>query len=295
MDVLRWLRAEWDRVSGFGLVGLGAALLLLGYRGVSGSPYVAEQLAYIISGGVGGLFMLGCGATLLVSADLHDEWRKLDRIEAAIRGETAVLGARTSGTARPDESPAASGSPGPLPSRGRFVASPLSTPPQAASEARTRSRLPLVVDDGARRARRAAGVAVLALAGAGIVVAVGWDDAAGSADPRPAIAGLTTAVSGLTLAGVVVVTYTLWQKRRVRDREVRLLAPYVLADAVRSLPVPTSPPGAPATSGEVLTAPGLTRFHRPGCPALMGVAGAVPVSPDSVHPDLRPCGICGTG
>ncbi len=85
MDGKSWLRAEWDRVAGYILIALGALLLVLGYAGVSGSPYVAEGLSYIMSGGIGGLFMLGAGATLLISADLHDEWRKLDRVEEALR------------------------------------------------------------------------------------------------------------------------------------------------------------------------------------------------------------------
>ncbi|MGH9034593.1 MAG: hypothetical protein ACRD0O_02430 [Acidimicrobiia bacterium] len=85
MDGKSWLRAEWDRVAGYSLIALGALLLVLGYAGVSDSPYVAEGLSYIMSGGIGGLFMLGAGATLLISADLHDEWRKLDRVEEALR------------------------------------------------------------------------------------------------------------------------------------------------------------------------------------------------------------------
>jgi hypothetical protein len=84
MDGKSWLRAEWDRVAGFSLIALGALLLVLGYAGVSGSPYVAEALSYIMSGGIGGLFLLGAGATLLISADIHDEWRKLDRVENAL-------------------------------------------------------------------------------------------------------------------------------------------------------------------------------------------------------------------
>ncbi|HMC79090.1 MAG TPA: hypothetical protein VKO35_00895, partial [Acidimicrobiia bacterium] len=46
----------------------------------------------------GGLFLLGVGATLWHSADLRDEWRKLDRLEekldalaAADETETVVL------------------------------------------------------------------------------------------------------------------------------------------------------------------------------------------------------------
>ena len=53
MDLMTWLRAEWDRVLGFGLIAVGAVLLILGYLGVSNSPYVAEQLSYIVSGGGG--------------------------------------------------------------------------------------------------------------------------------------------------------------------------------------------------------------------------------------------------
>ena len=92
MNLSNWLRAEWDRVAGFALVILGAVCLVLGYIGVSDSPYLVENLSYIMSGGIGGLFLLGAGATLLVSADLHDEWRKLDKVEDAIRSDkTPVL------------------------------------------------------------------------------------------------------------------------------------------------------------------------------------------------------------
>ena len=91
MDLMTWLRAEWDRVLGFTLIALGAILLVIGYLGVSDSPYVAEQLSYIASGGLGGLFLLGAGATLLILADLHDEWRKLDKVEDAIRSDKTPI------------------------------------------------------------------------------------------------------------------------------------------------------------------------------------------------------------
>jgi hypothetical protein len=90
MDLKTWLRAEWDRVAGYTLIGLGALCLLLGYVGVSDSPYVAEGLSYVMSGGIGGLFLLGAGATLLITADLHDGWRKLDRVEQALRETGAI-------------------------------------------------------------------------------------------------------------------------------------------------------------------------------------------------------------
>jgi hypothetical protein len=78
------LRAEWDRVAGVALLIGGGVAIFLGYRGVADSPFVSVQLPYIISGGFGGLVLCGVGAAFLVMADLHDEWRKLDRIEAAI-------------------------------------------------------------------------------------------------------------------------------------------------------------------------------------------------------------------
>ncbi|WP_344600676.1 hypothetical protein [Sporichthya brevicatena] len=62
----------------------GAICLLAGYAGVADSQYLAEQTRYIVSGGIGGIFLLGVGATLWISADLRDEWRKLDRIERAL-------------------------------------------------------------------------------------------------------------------------------------------------------------------------------------------------------------------
>jgi hypothetical protein len=88
VDIVKWLRLEWDRALAIVLVIAGAAAPIAGWVGVSGSAYAAGQLPYIISGGIGGIFLLGVGATLWLSADLRDEWRKLDRIEDAL-GEAA--------------------------------------------------------------------------------------------------------------------------------------------------------------------------------------------------------------
>ena len=84
MEVMTWVRRQWDRVGAWACIALGAAVLLAGWVGVSATAYPAEQLPYILSGGVFGVFLLGLGAMLWLSADLRDEWRKLDRIEAAI-------------------------------------------------------------------------------------------------------------------------------------------------------------------------------------------------------------------
>ena len=89
MEIGKWLRLQWDRVLAWVFVAVGAIALIAGWVGVSGSAYAAGQLPYLISGGIGGIFLLGVGATLWLSADLRDEWRKLDCIEDALRQRDA--------------------------------------------------------------------------------------------------------------------------------------------------------------------------------------------------------------
>jgi hypothetical protein len=59
-------------------------VLLLGWRGVRDAELATQQIPYLASGGLIGLFLLGLGGTLWLSADLRDEWRKLDDIHAAL-------------------------------------------------------------------------------------------------------------------------------------------------------------------------------------------------------------------
>jgi hypothetical protein len=84
MNAREWLRLQWDRVAAWVCVAVGVIVLLIGWLGVSGTGYPAEQMPYVLSAGIGGIFLLGIGAMLWLSADLRDEWRKLDRIERAL-------------------------------------------------------------------------------------------------------------------------------------------------------------------------------------------------------------------
>jgi hypothetical protein len=69
----------------------GAGALVATWIGVSGTPLAARQLPYLASGGIGGLFLLGVGAMLWISADLQDEWLKFDRLERSLdRIEAAI-------------------------------------------------------------------------------------------------------------------------------------------------------------------------------------------------------------
>jgi hypothetical protein len=84
MDFVTWLKLQWDRVGAWVCIAVGALALLLGYLGVSDTPHTAEQLPYIVSGGLVGIFLLGVGGMLWLSADLRDEWRKLDELDRTV-------------------------------------------------------------------------------------------------------------------------------------------------------------------------------------------------------------------
>jgi hypothetical protein len=81
MNLLRWVRLQWDRTAAGVCVIAGAVALILGWHGVAKETLTAQQLPYLVSGGIGGLFLLGLGGILWLSADLRDEWRKLDDLE----------------------------------------------------------------------------------------------------------------------------------------------------------------------------------------------------------------------
>jgi hypothetical protein len=84
MDVITLIKTLWDRFAATLAIILGALALLLGYLGVRDTAYVAEQLPYILSGGLVGIFLLGVGATLWLSADLKDQWRALLDLRRAL-------------------------------------------------------------------------------------------------------------------------------------------------------------------------------------------------------------------
>lgn len=84
MDIGRWLKNQWDRTAAACAAVVGLVAIVLGWFGVSGAELPAEQIPYLASGAVGGLFALGVAATLWLSADLRDEWRRIDDIYTLI-------------------------------------------------------------------------------------------------------------------------------------------------------------------------------------------------------------------
>ena len=256
-QVLAWLRADWDRAAGIALIIAGAVSLYIGYQGIADSAFVVEALSYMASGGLVGVLLVAGGLTLLVSADLHDEWRKLDRIEAAIR----ALGAERELVLPPvDATP---------PSEGHQPAA------NGAAESSRRWR---------RRSVGAFGLLALICGGA---LLLAWDGVASAAEPGDAFGSAAGASSAVLLYGLVAAGLLIVQRSRNATRRARLLTPFASLSAALA----GEQPAPSATSGEIFVAPGLGRYHAAGCPALSGVAArAVPA--DAPPAGLRPCGLC---
>jgi len=95
-NFIRLVRTQWDRAGAVALVVAGLLALLLGWIGMSATVLTFQQLPYLLSGGLFGLALIAVGTALWLSADVRDEWRKIDRLEAAIdraaaTGSSAVI------------------------------------------------------------------------------------------------------------------------------------------------------------------------------------------------------------
>jgi hypothetical protein len=77
----KWVGRATRPVWGWILVGLGLLAVLIGYLGVSREAIVAKQLPYLISGGIGGLALVGFGAMLIGTEDLKRTQERVDHLE----------------------------------------------------------------------------------------------------------------------------------------------------------------------------------------------------------------------
>lgn len=86
---MNYVREQWDRsLAALAFLG-GLISLLLGWIGTSGTEYVADQIPYVVSGGLLGIFLLGAAAALWISADLRDEWRELHGVRTLLKQHLA--------------------------------------------------------------------------------------------------------------------------------------------------------------------------------------------------------------
>lgn len=91
MEFLTLCRNQWERTVALVAVAGGLLAFLLGYLGQRDKALVVEQIPYVVSGGLFGLLLILIGATVWLSADLHDEWAKLDRFEETVERAVAAL------------------------------------------------------------------------------------------------------------------------------------------------------------------------------------------------------------
>ena len=77
----KWVGRATRPVWGWILAGFGVLAVLIGYLGVSREAIVAKQLPYLISGGIGGLALVGFGAMLIGTEDLKRTQERVDHLE----------------------------------------------------------------------------------------------------------------------------------------------------------------------------------------------------------------------
>ena len=150
-------------------------------------------------------------------------------------------------------------------------------------------RAPVLGDDAPWRSADLLRAA--ALAGAGLAgLALTWYGAAGRADWVDELPWACAGVAATTVAVLGLVSWLVAGLRRVRRLRCDVLPLVQAAAAVRPAVRPAA--AAPLADGGFVTAPGMTRFHRPACP----LAAGKPVRPlrpgEAGGAGLVPCGVC---
>ena len=284
MDVLTVLKSQWDRIAAVVCAVLGVILLVVGYQGIADSPYVAEELAYLISGGLGGVFFLGVGATLYISADMHDEWRKLDRIEEAILSLRAEPGqpGRFDDIVEPVAEARASrhrANSGATANRGTSSNGSVN----AGVAHRSVLAMPRELVAGLRL-----GAVAMSLALAALMIAY-WQ-AADTAEARPAFNATASAASVLAVAGVLAVLGMVGMRRRLMRRRQILLSGFLARTdpAVRS---ESTPAGSLRMPERLLVIPQGRYAHVSSC-AMVAGERTESVSSSALPEGVLPCAIC---
>ena len=80
----RWVGAALRPWAGWILIGLGALVMLFGYFGVSREAIPAKQIPYLVSGGIGGIFLAVLGAYFLGTQEIRNDSGRLDRLERMV-------------------------------------------------------------------------------------------------------------------------------------------------------------------------------------------------------------------
>lgn len=268
MDFVNWLKSQRDRVAAWLLIAIGGLCILGGWLGVTNTVQVYNQLTYLVSGAIVGLFFLGVGIALLLSADFHDEWRKLDRIEAALRGRPLpevdeILDLNDEGRAAPSGAVRSK-------SESESVMMASATAPGAVA-------LPI---------RRELAWAVPGLAVSIALIAVAWIKSTNSTNAQVGADALLIAVYGIFACGIGVALHSRWLRQSLAQRKGALLVPLLPVMAE----VEADDIDLASTDGTFYVSEGGKRYHRAHC-AIVASQKAVPATPAQVT-KLVACELC---
>ena len=107
---------RWEVIrpyAGWALAVLGAVFIVVGWFGISGESLVAKQMPYLISGGVGGVALVGLGVLFLGTEERRRDRTRIDQLEAMVADLHSVLLARADAPApRTSDSPSAAAAEG---------------------------------------------------------------------------------------------------------------------------------------------------------------------------------------
>lgn len=87
----RWVGGATRPLIGWVLAAVGVIVIIVGWFGVSGEALVAKQLPYLISGGLGGVALVGVGAALIGTERLRQDARRIARLEEMVQDLYSVL------------------------------------------------------------------------------------------------------------------------------------------------------------------------------------------------------------
>lgn len=295
MDVLTVLKSQWDRIAAVLCAVGGVILLVVGYQGIADSPYVAEELAYLISGGLGGVFLLGVGATLYISADMHDEWRKLDRIEDAILSLAGDSGAAGGEPGRFDDivTPVAESR------ASRRAGSNAAVTAGVAQRSRAKQSTPREgrADGGVlampREMLNHLRLGAVGMALAFVALMLAYYRAADVSESRPAFTATAWAATVLAVAGVLAVIGMVGMRRQLMRRRTVLLNGFL----VRARREAAGPGGAAVRESaarmpeRLLVIPEGRFAHVPSCAMVQGER-TDSVSSSALPAGILPCAIC---
>ena len=96
----RWVGQAVRPWLGWILIAAGAICMIVGYLGVSREAIPAKQIPYLVSGGIGGIFLAVLGAYFLGTQEMRNDSGRLDRLEQMVEELHGALLTRPDAPAR---------------------------------------------------------------------------------------------------------------------------------------------------------------------------------------------------